>query len=197
MTSVAVGASRPVRVPFMTRAASRRSSPSTELEMEERASRKICVEMARSPRPAKRRALAPKSRSGAPFTVSKAIGIGRRVREAQRSTRPVTAILDEAQGNSCSWQGRRCRPADDRGFLRGPRRDRRLDDDRGSRLEIAFQNEWSSRGATASPWRCRPIWICVVDTVSGNAAAPRRSAMACGDGRGLAGAAGFPDPEGS
>src|SRR3979411_3470300 len=66
----------------------------------ERVSRKICVEMGsiastcKAPRPGRE-----VQDWGVHFTVSKAIGIGRRVREAQRLHEdPVAAILDEAKG---------------------------------------------------------------------------------------------------
>src|SRR5258707_2416595 len=66
----------------------------------ERASRKVCVEMGSIASTCK----APRSGAeikqwGIHFTVSKAIGIGQRVREANRQhADPVAAILDEAQG---------------------------------------------------------------------------------------------------
>src|SRR4029078_4183955 len=66
----------------------------------ERASRKLCVEMGSIASTCK----APRTGSevkdwGIHFTVSKASGIGRRWREAQRRHEdPITAILDEAEG---------------------------------------------------------------------------------------------------
>src|SRR6266852_7125657 len=111
----------------------------------ERASRKVCVEMGSIASTCK----AP--RSGAEikewaihFTVSKAIGIGRRVREAQRQhADPVAAILAEAQGKML-FRGKVVDVArrTTEGFLRGTAVIDGLDEDRGSRLELAFQNEW-------------------------------------------------------
>src|SRR5712672_2410464 len=111
----------------------------------ERVSRKICVEMGSIASTCK----APRSGReikdwGIHFTVSKAIGIGRRVREAQRRhDDPITAILDEAQGKQL-FRGKVvdvARRATE-GFLRGRCVIEGLDQDRGASLEIAFQNEW-------------------------------------------------------
>ena len=44
-----------------------------------------------------------------------------------------------------------------------------LDDDRGSRLEIAFQNEWVVAWRDEVPIAMSPDLICVLDTVSGEA----------------------------
>ena len=111
----------------------------------ERVSRKICVEMGSIASTCK----APRSGRevkdwGIHFTVSKAIGIGRRVREAtRRHADPVAAILDEAQGKQL-FRGKVVdveRRATE-GFLRGRCAIEGLDEDRGAKLDIAFQNEW-------------------------------------------------------
>src|SRR5207247_782242 len=142
----------------------------------ERASRKICVEMGSIASTCK----APRTGAeikewGIHFTVSKAIGIGRRVREAQREhADPVAAILDEAQGKQL-FRGKVVDVArrTTEGFLRGRAAIEGLDEDRGSRLEIAFQNEWvvawRANGAQSTPIAMSPDLICVLDTVSGNA----------------------------
>ena len=44
-----------------------------------------------------------------------------------------------------------------------------LDEDRGSRLEIAFQNEWVVAWRDETPIAMSPDLICVLDTVSGEA----------------------------
>ena len=44
-----------------------------------------------------------------------------------------------------------------------------LDEDRGSRLEIAFQNEWVVAWRDGAPIAMSPDLICVLDTVSGEA----------------------------
>ena len=142
----------------------------------ERVSRKICVEMGSIASTCK----APRTGRevkdwGIHFTVSKAIGIGRRVREAQRRHEdPIAAILDEAQGKQL-FRGKIvdvARRATE-GFLRGRCIIEGLDQDRGASLEIAFQNEWvvawRVAGEKRAPIAMSPDLICVLDTVSGNA----------------------------
>jgi len=138
----------------------------------ERASRKICVEMGSIASTCK----APRSGAevkewGIHFTVSKAIGIGRRVREAQqRHDDPVAAVLDETRGKQL-FRGKLvdvARRATE-GFLRGRAAIEGLDEDRGSRLEIAFQNEWVVAWRDGEAIAMSPDLICVLDTVSGNA----------------------------
>src|SRR5712692_8620150 len=111
----------------------------------ERASRKICVEMGSIASTCKApRTGAEVKEWGIHFTVTKAIGIGRRVREAQlQHADPVAAILDEAQGKML-FRGKVVDVArrTTEGFLRGRAAIEGLDEDRGLRLEIAFQNEW-------------------------------------------------------
>src|SRR5258707_2495118 len=138
----------------------------------ERASRKICVEMGSIASTCK----APRTGAeikewGIHFTVSKAIGIGRRVREAQRRHEdPVAAILDEARGKLL-FRGKVVdvarRPTE--GFLRGRAAIEGLDENRGSRLEIAFQNEWVVAWRDEAPVAMSPELICVLDTLSGEA----------------------------
>ena len=139
----------------------------------ERASRKICVEMGSIASTCKApRTGAEVKEWGIHFTVSKAIRIGRLVREAQRQhTDPVAAILDEAQGKML-FRGKVVDVArrTTEGFLRGSVAIEGLDDDRGSRLEIAFQNEWAVAWRDGEPIAMSPDLICVLDTASGNAA---------------------------
>jgi DUF917 family protein len=138
----------------------------------ERVSRKICVEMGSIASTCK----APRTGReikdwGIHFTVSKAIGIGRRVREAQRLHEdPIAAILDEAKGKQL-FRGKVidvARRATE-GFLRGRCVIEGLDEDRGARLELAFQNEWVVAWRDGAPIAMSPDLICVLDTVSGNA----------------------------
>src|SRR5256714_13440274 len=137
----------------------------------ERVSRKICVEMGSIASTCK----APRTGReikdwGIHFTVSKAIGIGRRVREAHgRHQDPIAAILDEAQGKQL-FRGKVvdvARRATE-GFLRGRCVIDGLDEDRGVRLEIAFQNEWVVAwrvgGEKREPIAMSPDLICVLDT---------------------------------
>src|SRR5437763_3771702 len=142
----------------------------------ERVSRKICVEMGSIASTCK----APRTGRevkewGIHFTTSKAIGIGRRVREAnRRHDDPVAAVLDEAQGKIL-FRGKVvdvARRATE-GFLRGRCAVEGLDEDRGARLELAFQNEWvvawRDDDSASKPVAMSPDLICVLDTVSGNA----------------------------
>src|SRR5579863_5314279 len=110
----------------------------------ERASRKICTEMGSIASTCKApRTGAEVKEWGIHFTTSKAIGIGRRVREARRlHTDPIAAVLDEA-GGRLLFRGKVIDVSrrTTEGFLRGSAAIEGLDDDRGSRLELAFQNE--------------------------------------------------------
>src|SRR5438477_2568560 len=138
----------------------------------ERVSRKICVEMGSIASTCK----APRTGReikewGIHFTVSKAIGIGRRVREAQRLHEdPVAAILDEARGKRL-FRGKVvdvARRATE-GFLRGRCVIEGLDESRGAKLELAFQNEWVVAWRDDKAIAMSPDLICVLDTVSGEA----------------------------
>jgi len=165
----------------------------------ERVTRKICVEMGSIASTCK----APRTGReikdwGIHFTVSKAIGIGRRVREAQRRHEdPIAAILGEAQGKQL-FRGKVvdvARRATE-GFLRGRCVIEGLDEHRGARLELAFQNEWvvawRAEGEKRNPIAMSPDLICVLDTVSGNAFGTETIRY----GR-ATGAAGVSDPEGA
>ena len=108
---------------------------------------------------------------GDPFHNDKAIDIGHRVREAQRSHEdPVVAILDEGRGKLL-FGGKVVDVArrTTEGYLRGRVAIEGLDADRGSRLEIAFQNEWVVAWQDGAPIAMSPDLICVLDTVSGEA----------------------------
>jgi DUF917 family protein len=103
--------------------------------------------------------------------VTKAIGIGRRGREARRRHEdPVAVILDEAGGKQL-FRGKVADVARraTEGFLRGRCGVEGLDEDRGSRLELAFQNEWVVAWRDGELLVMSPDLICVLDTVSGNA----------------------------
>ena len=138
----------------------------------ERASRRICVEMGSIASTCKApRTGAEVKQWGIHFTVTKAIGIGRRVREAtRRHEDPIAAIMDEAGGKRL-FRGKVidvARRATE-GFLRGRCVVEGLDEDRGSRLELAFQNEWVVAWRDGEPLVMSPDLICVLDTISGNA----------------------------
>jgi len=177
MTSVAVGDLRPYPcVLYDPRGIEAVVTKVPSWKWMERASRKICVEMGSIASTCK----APRTGRevkewGIHFTVTKGIGIGRRVREAQRlHLDPVAAILDEADGKLL-FRGKVV-DVDRRtteGFLRGRAAIDGLDEDHGARLEIAFQNEWvvawRADNSHLAPIAMSPDLICVLDTVSGEA----------------------------
>lgn len=173
MTSVAVGDLRPYPCAlYDPRGIEAMVTQVPNWQWMERASRKICTEMGSIASTCK----APRSGAevkqwGIHFTTSKAIGIGRCVREAQRRhADPVAAVLEEAQGKLL-FRGKVVDVArrTTEGFLRGTAVMDGLDADRGSRLELAFQNEWVVAWRDGAPIAMSPDLICVLDSVSGNA----------------------------
>ena len=173
MTSVAVGDLRPYPcVLYDPRGIEAVVTKVPSWKWMERVSRKICVELGSIASTCK----APRTGRevkdwGIHFTVTKAIGIGRRVRRAQRLHEdPVDAILDEGRGKLI-FRGKVIDVArrTTEGFLRGRAVIEGLDEDRGSRLEIAFQNEWVVAWRDEAPIAMSPELICVLDTVSGEA----------------------------
>jgi uncharacterized protein len=173
MTSVAVGELRPYPcVLYDPRGIEAVVTRVPSWKWMERASRKICVEMGSIASTCKApRTGAEVKEWGIHFTVSKAIGIGRRVAEAQhRHEDPVAAVLDEAHGKLL-FRGKVVDVArrTTEGYLRGRVIIDGLDDDRGAGLEIAFQNEWVVAWRNGAPLAMSPDLICVLDTVSGEA----------------------------
>jgi DUF917 family protein len=173
MTSVAVGDLRPYPcVLYDPRGIEAVVTKVPSWKWMERVSRKICVELGSIASTCK----APRTGRevkdwGIHFTVTKAIGIGRRLRQAQRHHEdPVGAILDEGRGKLI-FRGKVVDVArrTTEGFLRGRASIEGLDEDRGSRLEIAFQNEWVVAWRDEAPVAMSPELICVLDTVSGEA----------------------------
>jgi len=173
MTSVAVGDLRPYpSALYDPRGLESVVTQVPSWKWMERVSRKICVEMGSIASTCK----APRTGAeikewGIHFTVSKAIGIGRRVREAQRRHEdPIAAIIDEGRGKLL-FRGKVVDVArrTTEGFLRGRTVIEGLDEDRGSRLKIAFQNEWVVAWRDGTPIAMSPDLICVPDTVSGEA----------------------------
>jgi len=173
MTSVAVGDRRPYPcVLYDPRGIEAVVTRVPSWKWMERVSRKICVEMGSIASTCK----APRTghevkQWGIHLTVTKAIGIGRRVRTAQRRHEdPVAAILDEGKG-LLLFRGKVVDVArrTTEGYLRGRAAIEGLDEDRGARLEIAFQNEWVVARRDGVPLAMSPDLICVLDTVSGEA----------------------------
>jgi DUF917 family protein len=173
MTSVAVGDLRPYPcVLYDPRGIESVVTTVPSWRWMERVSRKICVELGSIAATCK----APRSGRevkewGIPGTVTKAIGLGRRVALAQRAHEdPIAAILDEGQGKLL-FRGKVVDVArrTTEGYLRGRAVIEGLDDDRGARVEIAFQNEWVVAWRDGVPLAMSPDLICVLDTVSGTA----------------------------
>jgi uncharacterized protein len=173
MTSVAVGDLRPYPcVLYDPRGIEAVVTKVPSWKWMERVSRKICVELGSIASTCKAPRTGREVKAwGIHFTVTKAIGIGHRVRRAQRHHEDqVAAILEEGHGKLLF----RGKVADvvrrtTEGFLRGRAAIDGLDEDRGSRVEIAFQNEWVVAWRDGTPIAMSPDLICVLDTVSGEA----------------------------
>ena len=138
----------------------------------ERVSRKICVEYGSIASTCKApRTGAEVKRWGIHGTTTKAIAIGRAVREAQRRHEdPIAAILAVEPGKLL-FRGKVVdveRRATE-GFLRGRTRFDGMDTWRGAAMEIAFQNEWIVAWLDGQPVAMSPDLICVLDSVSGEA----------------------------
>jgi DUF917 family protein len=138
----------------------------------ERVSRKICTEYGSIASTCKApRTGAEVKKWGIHGTTTKAIAIGRAVREAQRRhDDPVSAILAVEPGKLL-YKGKVVdveRRATE-GFLRGRARFEGMDDWKGSALELNFQNEWIVAWLDGTPIAMSPDLICVLDTVAGEA----------------------------
>lgn len=136
----------------------------------ERVSRKICVEYGSIASTCK----APRTGHevkewGILGTTSKAIAIGHAVREAQaRHTDPIAAIL-EVEPGKVLFRGKvmDVERRTTEGFLRGKAAVAGIDDDRGTRLVLDFQNEWIVAWRDGDPIAMSPDLICVLDSISG------------------------------
>jgi uncharacterized protein len=136
----------------------------------ERVSRKICVEYGSIASTCK----APRTGRevkdwGIPLTTSKAIAIGRAVRDAQAlHLDPIDAILAVERGKVL-FRGKvvDVERRTTEGFLRGKAAVGGLDQDRGSRVALDFQNEWIIAWRDGEPIAMSPDLICVLDSVSG------------------------------
>ena len=138
----------------------------------ERISRKVCTEVGSTSATCK----APRTGKevkewGVLHTVTKATSLGRAVLDARTShADPVAAVL-EHEGGVELFKGKVTDV--DRtttgGFLRGSAKIEGLDGDRGSTLELSFQNEWAVAFRDGEPIAMTPDLICLLDTVSGEA----------------------------
>jgi DUF917 family protein len=173
MTSVAVGGLRPYPLTTVdVRGFESIVHKVPTWKWAERVARKICVEYGSVA------ATCQPPRTGAEVkqwaihgTTTKAMAIGRAVREAQRKhADPVAAILSVEPGKVL-YKGKVIdveRRATE-GFLRGVARFDGMDDWRGSVLTINFQNEWIVAHRDGEPIAMSPDLICVLDAVSGEA----------------------------
>ena len=108
---------------------------------------------------------------GIHFTTTAAIRIGRLVREANRlHTDPIAALL-ESEGGKRLFTGKVVDVArrTTEGFLRGSITIEGIDGDRGSRLDLSFQNEWIVAWREGEAIAMSPDLICVLESVSGHA----------------------------
>jgi DUF917 family protein len=138
----------------------------------ERISRKVCTEVGSTAATCK----APRTGKevkewGIHYTVTKATELGRAVMEARaRHDDPVQAVLNH-EGGKQLFRGKVVDVARETtgGFLRGSTTIEGIDADRGSRMELAFQNEWAVAFRDGQPVAMTPDLICLLDTVSGSA----------------------------
>jgi DUF917 family protein len=138
----------------------------------ERVSRKICVEYGSIASTCKAPRTGREVKDWAIHgTTTKAIAIGRAVREAQSQHRdPVEAILSVEPGKVL-FRGKVV-DVDRRtteGFLRGKAAIAGTDHDRGAKLVLDFQNEWIVAWRDGEPIATSPDLICVLDSVAGEA----------------------------
>jgi DUF917 family protein len=138
----------------------------------ERISRKVCTEVGSTSATCK----APRTGKevkewGVLHTVTKATRLGQAVLKARAGHEdPIAAVLDH-EGGKILFKGK-VSDVDRRttgGFLRGIAKLDGLADDRGSRMELAFQNEWAVGFRDGEPVVMTPDLICVLDTVAGEA----------------------------
>ena len=138
----------------------------------ERISRKVCTEVGSTAATCK----APRTGKevkewGIHYTVTKATELGRAVMEARaRHDDPVQAVLDH-EGGKQLFRGKVVDVARETtgGFLRGSTTIEGIDADRGSRMELAFQNEWAVAFRDGQPVAMTPDLLCLLDTISGSA----------------------------
>src|SRR5262244_1626225 len=138
----------------------------------ERLSRKVCVEVGSIAATCKAPRTGREVKQCAILgTTTKAIRLGEAVQEARRQHRdPVAAVL-QSEGGRLLFSGK-IQDVERRtteGFLRGTASLDGLDDDKGHRFALAFQNEFAVGWLDDEPRVMTPDLICVMDTVSGEA----------------------------
>jgi DUF917 family protein len=104
-------------------------------------------------------------------STTKAIRIGRTVHEARRRHEDPIAALVDSEAGAVLFKGKVLdisrRTTDS--FLRGRARLEGIDGDRGSVLELAFQNEFAAAWRDGEVVETTPDIICVMDSDSGEA----------------------------
>lgn len=126
----------------------------------ERISRKVCTEVGSTAATCK----APRTGKevkewGIHYTVTKATELGRAVMEARaRHDDPVQAVLNH-EGGKQLFRGKVVDVARETtgGFLRGSTTIEGIDADRGSRMKLAFQNEWAVAFRDGQPVAMTPV----------------------------------------
>jgi DUF917 family protein len=105
------------------------------------------------------------------YSTTKAIRIGRTVHDARRRHEDPVAALVEAEAGTILFKGKiqDISRRTTEGFLRGRARIDGLDGDRGSVLELEFQNEFAAAWRDGEVVVTTPDIICVMDSVSGEA----------------------------
>ncbi|MFK4824924.1 DUF917 domain-containing protein [Paenochrobactrum sp. BZR 588] len=138
----------------------------------ERVSRSVCTEVGSTAATCK----APRTGRevkewGIHYTVTKATELGRTVINARaRHDDPVQAVLDY-EGGKLLFRGKVVDVARETtgGFLRGRTLIEGIDADKGSNLELTFQNEWAVAFRDNEPIAMTPDLLCLLDTMSGGA----------------------------
>src|SRR5262249_13378531 len=107
-------------------------------------------------------------RWGIPYTTTKAIGLGRAVRNAnRRHADPIEAILEAEQGKRLfSGKVIEVERRTTEGFLRGRAS---FESESRDRIVIDFQNEWIVVWRDHAPLASTPELICVLDSDTGEA----------------------------
>ncbi|MFS8050039.1 DUF917 domain-containing protein [Rhizobium sp. BR 314] len=138
----------------------------------ERISRKVCTEVGSTAATCKAPRTGREVKNwGIHYTITKATELGRAVIEARaRHDDPVKAVLDH-EGGKQLFRGKVIDVARETtgGFLRGRTVIEGIDADKGSRMELAFQNEWAVAFRDGEPVAMTPDLLCLLDTISGGA----------------------------
>jgi uncharacterized protein len=138
----------------------------------ERIGRKVCAEVGSLAATCKApRTGAEVKQHGILHTVTQAIALGRAVQQARRLHQdPVAATISAARGKLL-FRGKIAdvQRRTTEGFLRGTAHLDGLDEDRGVRFEVAFQNEFAIGWRDGVTVVTTPDLICLLDSVSGEA----------------------------